>query len=325
MRILMMGTGGFAVPTFRSLLESKHDILALVTRPPRPIHGRRRQRVAPNPMRDVAEEHGLSILMPESINNDAAVEQITDFKADLHVVCDYGQILSKAALASSRLGGINLHASLLPRYRGAAPINWALYHGEKRTGVTVIHMTPRLDAGPNLLQRATEIGPDEDAIVLEERLSELGRSAVQDAVKLLEEWDGVSPIGERQDPTLATRAPRLKKSDGAVDWSRSAQQIFDQVRALKPWPGTYTVWQGPRRTMRLVLEQVRVVDEAPAEGAPPGCVIASEMSNARIACGQGALDLEVVQPEGKKRMPIEDFLRGYPLSLSDRLGQKKQQ
>ena len=320
MRILMMGTGGFAVPTFHALLRSNHDILALVTRPPRPIHGRRRQRVAPNPMRDVAEEHGLRVLMPESINDEEAVNEIIQFDADLHVVCDYGQILSKDALASARLGGINLHASLLPRYRGAAPINWALYNGEQETGVTVIHMTPRLDAGPNLIRRATPIAPDEDAVALEERLAQLGSDTVKDAVSLLEQWDGVSEIGERQDPELATKAPRLTKADGAVDWSRSAQQIYDQVRAMKPWPGTFTHWQGPRRTMRLVLEQVSVVDDESATGAQPGSVIDHESSRARIACGQGALDLEVVQPEGKKRMPIEDFLRGYPLSASDQLG-----
>ncbi len=319
MRILMMGTGGFAVPTFQSLLQSEHEVLALVTRPPRPIHGRRAQRVAPNPMRQVADEHGLRVLLPESINADDAIKQIDEFNADLHVVCDYGQILSKAALASARLGGINLHASLLPRYRGAAPINWALYHGEKETGVTVIHMTPRLDAGPSLLQRCTPIAPQEDAVELEERLAALGLDAVQASLSLLAQWDGVSPIGEKQDPKLATKAPRLKKADGAVDWSRSAQQIYDQVRAMKPWPGTFTLWQGPRRSMRLVLEQVHVVD-APSPTESPGSVIAAPKAGARIACGQGALELEVVKPEGKKSMPIEDFLRGYPLSPNDRLG-----
>lgn len=320
MRIVMMGTGGFAVPTFHSLLQSKHEVLGLVTRPPRPIHGRRGQRFAANPMRIVAQEHGLSVMMPESINVAAAVAQISALKADLHVVCDYGQILSKAALATSGLGGINLHASLLPRYRGAAPINWALYHGEKETGVTVIHMTTRLDAGPNLLQRVTPIAPDEDAVELETRLASLGSEAVSAALQLLENWDGVGPLGEPQDPALATQAPRLKKSDGAVDWSRSAQQIYDQVRAMKPWPGTYTHWQGPRRTMRLVLDQVRVIDDE-LHGTPqPGRVIARESTRACIACGHGALELEIVQPEGKKCMPIDAFLRGYPLALDDRLG-----
>ncbi len=189
MRIVMLGTGGFAVPTCRALLGSGHDVLAIVSRPPRPTRSRSGE-PAPSPMRSLAQQHGLSLLMPEDINAPAAMAQLEQFQSCLLVVCDYGQILSDQALATSRLGGINLHASLLPKYRGAAPINWALYDGETTTGVTVIHMTPRLDAGPCLLQHSTAIGPEEDAVQLEDRLAEMGRQAVLQAIDLLAQWDG---------------------------------------------------------------------------------------------------------------------------------------
>ena len=175
MRLVMMGTGPFAVPTFRALLASPHEMLGLVTRPDKPAH--RREKSPANPMREVALQHRLKVFEPESINSPEAQAWLGELAADLFVVCDYGQILSRDILSLARLGGINLHASLLPKYRGAAPINWAIYHGETETGVTVIHMTPQLDAGPCLVQHRTPIGPDETAPDLETRLAELGDSS----------------------------------------------------------------------------------------------------------------------------------------------------
>ena len=162
MRIIMMGTGGFAVPTFISLLESRHTVLALVTRPPKPLRGKRRAPV--NPALEVAQSRGLSVLMPENVNSEQARIDIGAFQSDLLMVCDYGQILSPDVLQLPRLGGINLHGSLLPKYRGAAPVNWAMYNGDAETGVSIIHMTPGLDAGPCLSQRRTAIEPNETAI-----------------------------------------------------------------------------------------------------------------------------------------------------------------
>ena len=254
MRLVMMGTGPFAVPTFRSLYETHHEVVALVTGP---IRERRGRPTPLNPLRDIAHEHGTPIFDPEDVNAPESRARLAAFGADLLVVCDYGQILSPATLATARLGGINLHASLLPKYRGAAPINWAIYHGETETGVTVIHMTPRVDAGPCVAQAATPIGPDETAAELEARLAELGAWFVRRAI------DG-SERGTLealpQDAALASKAPRLKKTDGLIDWSRPAAAIKNHVRAMEPWPKTYTFWHRPSGApMRLILGPVSVV------------------------------------------------------------------
>jgi methionyl-tRNA formyltransferase len=318
MRILMMGTGPFAVPTFQHLLHSQHTLLGLVTRPVPPAKGRRK---APaNPMRDLAESHDLPIFAPQDVNAPESITELSRQQADLLVVCDFGQILSRDALATAPRGGINLHASLLPKYRGAAPINWALYHGESETGVTVIHMTARLDGGPCLVRKRTESQPEDDAVSLEQRLAEIGVSAVAEAMTLLESWNGTDAIGDMQDPEQATRAPRLKKTDGLVDWQRSARQICDQVRALKPWPGTFSTWQdGHGRSVRLILDRVSAV---PAEhvGVDPGHVALVDKRQVLVATGDGLLSLDVVQPAGKRTMEIGEFLRGHAVAPGQRLG-----
>jgi methionyl-tRNA formyltransferase len=235
----------------------------------------------------------------------------------LLVACDYGQILSAGTLAVSPLGGINLHASLLPKYRGAAPINWALYHGDAETGVTVLHMTARLDSGPCLVQCRTPIGFDEDAVQLERRLSEIGVAAVHEALGMIARWDGHSPLGVPQDPQAATKAPRLKKTDGEVDWTRSARQIASQVRALKPWPGTFTTWRRPgAEPIRLILDHVSVVADAACDGQPGEAVLADK-SRLHIATADGRLSLDRVQPAGKRSMAIDEFLRGHSVAVGD--------
>ena len=326
----MLGTGPFAVPTFLSLLESRHEVAGVVTRPERSSPGRRANQ--PHPMRQAAEVRGVPVLAPDDVNADDAVRALSDIRPDLLVVCDFGQILSAGVLATARLGGINLHGSLLPKYRGAAPVNWAIFHGETETGVTAFHVTPRLDAGPILSHRRTAIGPEETAIELEQRLSQLGVDAVREAIDVLERWDGISPIGTKQDAAKATRAPRLKKSDGQVDWSRSARQICDQVRALKPWPGTFTTWQRTDgKPIRLILDRVSVVAEigsSPGENAhpttEPGTVVAADSTKEavrlRVATGRGVLSLDAVQPEGKRVMTAGQFLNGHPIRPGDRLG-----
>jgi methionyl-tRNA formyltransferase len=318
MRILMMGTGGFAVPTFRGLLASSHKIPALITRPVPQPNGHRPVAVAVNPMRELAEQYGLPVQAPDQIRSQEALAMLASYRAELYVVCDFGQILPAEALAIARLGGINLHGSLLPKYRGAAPINWAIYDGQTQTGVTVIHMTPRLDAGPCLAQLATEIGPSEDAVELEKRLAEMGWHAVREAIGVLEQWDGTAPLGTAQDNSQATRAPRLKKSDGVVDWRRGAVEIFNQVRALKPWPGTFTYWHRPKGALRLLLVDVEVETPSGLAGTP-GMVLDAEGDRLVVACGQGSLRLLQLQPAGKNRMTVQEFLRGYPLRRTDQL------
>lgn len=334
MRILMMGTGPFAVPTFAALLDAGHDMPALITRPTPAAKGR--EKAPLNPMRDLAECRGIPVLTPESINTPAARQQLAELRPELLVVCDYGQILSRETLTVAPLGGINLHGSLLPKYRGAAPVHWAILNGDLETGVTVIHMTPRLDGGPCLAVRKTPIGADETTPQLEDRLSRLGVEAVQEAIAKLEGWDRHSPLGELQDTTLATKAPRLTKQDGAVDWSKSAEQIRNQVRALKPWPGTYTHWlRGQAEPLRLILDWVAVADPKSSElvvrgssgraGATegrsePGEVIVSEGDRLIVATGNGALAIEKLQPAGKRVMDASEFLRGYAVKAADRFG-----
>lgn len=315
MRLLMMGTGPFAVPTFASLLDSEHEIVALVARPVPPPKGRTKS--APAPMRDLAVQRGLRVFEPEDINTAESRQLLAALDFQLLVACDYGQILSADTLAISPLGGINLHASLLPKYRGAAPINWAIYHGDAESGVTVLHMTARLDGGPCLVQRRTPIGPDEDAVQLERRLSQLGVEAVHEALGMLARWDGQSPLGVVQDPQAVTKAPRLKKTDGEVDWTRSARQIANQVRALKPWPGTFSTWRRPQgEAMRLILDHVSVAADAAGAG-PPGEVVLADKSKVLVATGDGLLSLDRVQPAGKRVMAIDEFLRGHRVAVGD--------
>ncbi len=321
MRLLMMGTGPFAVPTFRALLDSPHEVLALVTRPTPPAKGR--EKASLNPMRDLAEERGLTVYAPDSINIDEAAIRLREWNADLFVVCDYGQILSRAALGLAPLGGINLHASLLPKYRGAAPINWAILQGEAETGITVIHMTPRLDGGPCLVVRSTPIGPEETAPELERRLAEMGIAAVRDAIEQLSTWDRVSPLGVLQPASKVTKAPRLAKADGLIDWTKPAAFIQRQVRALKPWPTTYTHWQRPQgEPLRVIVDRVavRVAVRDETVSAAPGIVVASDSQQLVIATGEGQIAIDALQPAGKRVLQISEFLRGYPVKVGERFG-----
>lgn len=318
MKIILFGTGPFAVPTFENLIHSDHEIVALVTRPI--ADSGKRRKTAENPTRDLGEAHGLTILDPLSINTEDSIESLTAFGADLFVVCDYGQILSKTALSTAKLGGINLHGSLLPKYRGAAPIHWAIYNGDTVTGVTIIHMTPRLDGGPCLVKVETKIGAEETTETIEPRLAQLGVDAVNQSIKMLENWDGQSEIGTQQIQSQATKAPRLKKSDGLIDWSRSAVEIKNQIRAFQPWPGTFTTWQHKGKPeQRLIIHKATVVSfESTAKS--PGEVVESDKTKLIVQTGAGQLSLERVQPAGKKPMPIADFLRGNPPPVGNVMG-----
>ena len=318
MRLIMFGTGPFAVPTFEALIQSPHEVVALFTRPI--ADSGKRRKTAENPTRDVAESAGLSVLDPMNVNDSESVEQLLKFEADLFVVCDYGQILSRDCLAASKLGGINLHGSLLPKYRGAAPINWAIFQGDPVTGITIIHMTAKLDGGPCLIKAETEIGSQETAEQIEPRLAKLGVTPVLEAIDILENWDGNSPIGQIQDPAQATRAPRLKKSDGKIDWSRSAVEIVNQIRAFQPWPGTFTNWHNEKlkQPLRLIIHQATALPE-PSDfgGKAPGSVLVSDGNALFIQTGTGPISIDTVQPAGKRPMPIGDFLRGRAPAIDD--------
>lgn len=323
MRLVMMGTGPFAVPTFRGLYETHHAIVALVTSPLRMHRGKQ---VAPiSPIRDVAHQHNTEIFDPETINSNESTARLQQFSADLLVVCDYGQILSTVTLATARLGGINLHGSLLPRYRGAAPINWAIYNGEVETGITVIHMTPKVDAGPCIAQARMPIEPDETAAELEPRMAQMGDWLVRRTIDAVE-------LGRLealpQDPALASRAPRLKKSDGLIDWTRPAEAIRNHVRALDPWPKTYTFWhRRDGQPMRLIPGPLTVVDSAIAGMTPkteqktePGTVLEATAERLIVATGVGAVQFQEIQPAGKRPMDVEQFLHGNRVLPGEHFG-----
>lgn len=317
MRLIMFGTGPFAVPTFEALLRSDHEVVALVTRPI--ADSGKRRKTAENPTRDVAEEQGVPIFDPPSVNADDAIAQLKAWNADLFVVCDYGQILSRDCLATAKRGGINLHGSLLPAYRGAAPINWAIYNGETTTGITIIHMTAKLDGGPCLVKAETDIGPLETAADIEPKLAQSGVQPVLQSLEMLESWDGNSPIGEKQDRALATRAPRLSKSDGQIQWNRTAGEIVNQIRAFQPWPGSYTSWQSPssKQPLRLIVHRAAAKADH-SNDLQPGQVATVDKHQLVIQTGSGQLSLEQIQPAGKRAMPIEDFLRGHQPAVGDR-------
>ena len=316
MRIVVMGTGAFAVPMFAAILAAGHEVPALITRPVPLPTGRKKETAHPNPMRDFAEARGIPVLAPETTNEPLARELLRGLQPELFVVCDFGEILSNETLALAPLGGINLHASLLPKYRGAAPINWAILRGEKETGVSVIHMTPQLDGGPLLAVQKTPIGREETTAELEPRLAKLGIEPVLDSIQLLAHWDRVASLGTWQDPAQVTSARRLRKTDGNVIWTRSAVRIRNQVRGLQPWPGVYTHLLKPHTApLRLILDAVSIVPSTSTPTVSPGTIAVVDASRLCVQTGNGLLSLNRVQPAGKRIMEIREFLRGHTLEV----------
>src|SRR5262249_8653982 len=252
MRIVMMGTGTFAEPTFQALLAGRHEVVGLVTQPDRAAGQERGStRQTGVGMKQIALDRNVPVVQPESINTPEGVARLTELRPDLLVVAAYGQILSNDVLAVAPLGGINVHASLLPKYRGAAPIAWAIYHGEQRTGVTIIRMSVRLDAGDMLAQEAIDILPDETAGELEARLAPLGARL---AVEVIEKLAQGPVAGLPQDQSQLTKAPKLKKEHGLIGWSREAEQVCNQIRAMQPWPTAYTfLHREGQPPLRLIL------------------------------------------------------------------------
>jgi len=310
MRIVVLGTGPFAVPSMQALYASPNEVVAVVSRPPR---GRRAQ---PAPVTVAAAESGMETWLPETVNSDESRKKLLAMDADLLVVCDYGEILKSATLSTARLGGINLHGSLLPKYRGAAPVQWAVFNGEAETGNTIIQMTPGLDAGPCLGRQRVAIVPDETAGDLEARLAKMGAELVLEIVDSLKNGTA-QPL--EQDASQASKAPRLTKAQGQIDWTRSARQIKDHVRALQPWPRAFTGWQRAEgEPVRLIVHRVGLADSAPVGGVAPGRVVAVG-KEFLVATGDGLLCLEQVQPAGKRPMSAAQFLRGYPVQVGQAL------
>jgi methionyl-tRNA formyltransferase len=306
----MLGTGPFAVPTLEALAKSPHEVALVVARPPK---GRDAKA---SPLQRAGDSLGLEVWTPESVNLPESQTRFTNLHADLLVVCDYGEILRPATLATTRLGGINLHGSLLPKYRGAAPVQCAILHGETETGNTVIQMTPGLDAGPCLAQERTPIDPDEDAAELEKRLSQLGAESV---LRVVDELAAGTAKPIEQNPSEASKAPRLTKEQGAIDWTRPGAEIKNLVRAVQPWPRAFTFWhRGDATPMRLNIDRVQLAG-APSANAIPGQVV-DTTGRMLVATGDGALEILAVQAAGKRAMSAAEFLRGTRVSVGERLG-----
>lgn len=312
----MMGTGPFGLPALERLLASQHSVVGLVTQPPRPNSRRRGQDVV-NPMRAAAESGGVPVFDPEKINRIASREPLVPLEADILVVVDYGQILNANSLALGRLGGLNIHGSLLPKYRGAAPINWAIHNGDAELGVSIIQMTSTLDAGPTLAQRAIPISIDETAADAEPKLASLGAELLIEVLDRIDRGEAIEP--QAQDESLASPAPRLQKSDGAIDWSRSAEAIRNKIRAFIPWPKSFTFWHRPgAEPLRLIVERVHV--EPLAENtATPGQVLEAK-DRLVVACGCDCLVIDEIQPVGKRVMRADEFLRGYGVQMGQSFG-----
>lgn len=302
MRCIFMGSPPFAMPVFESVLESGHDLLALVTRPDKP-RGRGRE-VVESDLVQLAKKSGVPVLQPATTKSAEFVDALRAFEPDVLLVASYGEILREDVLELAPHGALNVHGSLLPRFRGAAPIQSAIAAGDAETGVSIQRMVLALDEGDVLLSRATPIGPGDTSGDLFERLAQLGGQAAVEALDMLAAGNAqYTP----QDAGQATYARKLKKADGNVDWSRDAVELERHVRAMHPWPGAKAATPDGKP---LVIQSAQLVD---ADGAPgelveltPRCV---------VACGKGALELQVVKPAGKRAMPTGDWLRGARLEV----------
>ena len=297
MRVLFIGTGEIGVPVLRWLIESpEHELVGVVTQPDKPVG--REQRIEAPPIKAALAGSDMRILQPKRIKNEEAVAEILALTPDLIVVMAYGQILPRTVLEIPRIACLNLHASLLPRHRGAAPIQAAIVAGDRETGITVMYMDEGLDTGDVMLQKRIEIAPDETGGSLHDRLAEIAPAAVEEALSMLAA--GAAPRLP-QDSSAATYAPKLEREHGRIDWSEPATLIERKIRAFDPWPGAFAVLRDEAgRDRKLKVFRACVVDSCSADPA-----------NLVIPTKQGALRLEEVQLEGKRRMSAAEFLRGY--------------
>jgi len=305
MRIVFMGTPDFAIPSLKILLDNQYDIVSVVTVPDKPA-GRGLQ-LSTSAVKQYAQNHRLQLLQPERMKDEYFIRQLTDLKPDIFVVVAF-RILPPEVFQIPKLGSFNLHASLLPKYRGAAPINWAIIRGEKETGVTSFFLQEKVDTGNIILQARVPIGPDENAGELHDKLSDIGAEIVLHTVRLIEAGK-VSP--KLQDDSLASTAPKIFKDHCRVDWNKPAAQIHDLIRGLSPRPGAFTMYDG--RILKIYRSQIVDVDKKCASGE-----VLQADNKLIMKTNDGAIELLDLQLEGKKRMSAEDFLRGYRLTIGDK-------
>jgi methionyl-tRNA formyltransferase len=315
LRVAFFGTPAFAVPTLDALLQSQHKVVGVVTRQDRPRG--RGHHVSEPPIKTQARAHGLSVLQPDRLADPTFLQSLAAWQADLGVVVAYGKILTEAVLATPKLGLINVHASLLPRYRGAAPVHRAIISGDTETGVTIMRVVRALDAGPMLAVARRPIGPDETSERVENDLATLGASLLVTTVDALAAG---SAREEPQDEARSTYAHRLTKEEGLVDWSRTARDIHNLIRGLHPWPHAFTFHEGRRLILlRSILQPLGDRGLAEHLDEPPGTVLDAAGDSLRIATGAGDVGITEIQVEGKRPMVVRDFLAGHRMKPGDRL------
>lgn len=307
MRIVFMGTPDFAVPSLRALVEAGHQVAGVFTQPDKPKN--RGMKLQAPPVKAYALAQNLPVYQPEKVKDGTALAQIQALAPELIVVAAYGRILPHEILDAPPRGCINVHSSLLPQYRGAAPIHWAVLNGETQTGVTIMHMAQALDAGDIIAQAATPIDPDETVEALHDRLADLGAALLIQTVSQLEAGTATRTP---QDPDQVTFAPMLSRDLSPLDWTRPARALHNQVRGLIPWPAATATLGGTRCKVFATTVLEETTNKA------PGSVLASGKEGLVIACGEGSvLRIDTLQPDGKKPMAAADFLRGHPIPVSE--------
>ncbi|MBS5143966.1 MAG: methionyl-tRNA formyltransferase [Butyricicoccus pullicaecorum] len=308
MKILFMGTPDFAVPSLQMLIDSVHELVGVVTQPDKPQG--RKQILTPPPVKTLAQAHGISVYQPDSLKHEALLPLLQQTQPDLIVVVAYGKILPKYVLEFPRMGCVNVHGSLLPRWRGAAPIQWSVIAGDRFAGVATMKMAEGLDTGDILLMERTEIGARETAGELFDRLSRLGADVLRDTLPQLEAG---KLVGTPQDDTQATYASMLDKEMAVVDWTKSAYEIDCLIRGLNPWPVALTTLEGARMKLFAAMPEQ-------ASGAAGTVLEADTKKGLLVACGDGALRIMELQMVGGRRMAAKDYLRGHQIALGTKLG-----
>lgn len=302
LRIVFFGTPQFAVPTLDRLLSSRHDVCGVITQPDRPRG--RGQKVTDSPVKAAAVAHHIPVLQPERLRDPSLVEAIGGWRPDLGVVAAYGRLIPDALLALPRYGMINVHPSLLPKYRGSAPVHRAVLNGDTMTGVTIMRVSSRLDAGATFAVLTRPIGPDETSDAIENDLAEKGADLL---VSVADQIAAGTAHEEPQDEAMATYSPRLTREDGLIDWSQPASAIHNRVRGLYPWPHAYTHLEGAR----LIILRTRVISTA--ADAAPGVVTDVSRNTIEVAAGEGRITIDELQPQGKRAMRTRDYLAGRPV------------
>lgn len=313
MRIIFMGTPDFSVGTLEALIEAGHDIVLAVTQPDKPKG--RGKAVQFSPVKEAALSHNIPVYQPKRVREPECVAYLRTFAPDLIVVVAFGQILTKEILEMPKYCCVNVHASLLPKYRGAAPIQWAVINGEKVTGVTTMRMDEGIDTGDMIMKTEVPLSPEETGGSLFDRLSEAGAKLCVETVKAIEDGTAVYTPQNHQE---ATHTTMIKKQMGEIDFAKPAEEIERLIRGLNPWPSAYTFW-GDKT---LKIWKASVVEEA-ADHAAPGTIVQVGKESLLVQTGKGLLSLKEVQLEGKKRMDIASFLRGYPLEEGLRFGKPR--